>query len=96
MFLLPPLLPLLLLLLLLQAFKQLDKDGSGTISIEELAEALRKFGIYDNARELLATADKNGDGQIDYAEFSWLLRNNNESLRMSGRSESKGQLARYF
>lgn len=81
---------------MLQAFKQLDKDGSGTITIEELADALRQFGIYDDAKALLATADTNGDGLIDYAEFSWLLRNNNEGLRLSGRAESKGQLARFF
>lgn len=42
-------------------------DGSGTISIDELSDALRRFGIYDNAKDLLATADSNGDGQIDYA-----------------------------
>jgi calcium-dependent protein kinase len=79
-----------------QAFKQLDKDSSGTITIEELSEALRQFGIYDDAKELLASADTNGDGLIDYAEFSWLLRNHNEALRVSGRAEAKGQLARFF
>lgn len=42
-----------------QAFKALDKDGSGTISLEELGDALRKFGIYDDAKELLAEADAN-------------------------------------
>jgi hypothetical protein len=84
------------LLFVLQAFKQLDKDGSGTITIEELSEALRVFGIYDDAKELLASADTNGDGLIDYAEFSWLLRNHNEALRVSGRAEAKGQLARFF
>lgn len=79
-----------------QAFKQLDKDASGTITIEELSEALRVFGIYDDAKELLASADTNGDGLIDYAEFSWLLRNHNEALRVSGRAEAKGHLARFF
>jgi hypothetical protein len=85
-----------LFMIALQAFKQLDKDGSGTITIEELSEALRVFGIYDDAKELLASADTNGDGLIDYAEFSWLLRNHNEALRVSGRAEAKGQLARFF
>lgn len=83
--------------LLQKAFKQLDKDGSGTISIEELSEALRRFGILnEDARELLSSADANGDGQIDYAEFSWLLRNNNEGLRASSRTEAKGQLAKFI
>lgn len=79
-----------------KAFKQLDKDGSGTISTEELGDALRQFGIYDDARELLASADSNGDGQIDYAEFSFLLRNNNEALRHSGRTGAKGQLSKFI
>lgn len=77
---------------LLQAFKQLDKDGSGTISIDELADALRQFGIYEDAKDLLATADANGDGLIDYAEFSWLLRNNNEQLTGSGLTQAKSAL----
>nr|QBB20011.1 putative calcium dependent protein kinase [Ettlia sp. YC001] len=82
--------------LLQKAFKQLDKDGSGTISIDELSDALRRFGIYDDAKDLLSQADTNGDGQIDYAEFSWLLRNHNENLQGSARAEIKGQLAKFI
>eukprot|EP00878_Enallax_costatus_P019301 GHUV01020361.1.p1 GENE.GHUV01020361.1~~GHUV01020361.1.p1 ORF type:complete len:411 (+),score=150.67 GHUV01020361.1:34-1233(+) len=82
--------------LLQKAFKQLDVDGSGTISIEELSDALRQFGIYDDAKDLLAQADTNGDGQIDYAEFSWMLRNHNDSLQGSARNEIKGQLAKFI
>lgn len=33
---------------------------------------------------------------IDYAEFSWLLRNNNEGLRDSSRTEAKGQLSKFI
>ncbi|KAI8473389.1 MAG: kinase-like domain-containing protein [Monoraphidium minutum] len=82
--------------LLQRAFKALDKDGSGTICIEELGAALRQFGIYDDAKELLASADANQDGMIDYAEFSWLLRNNNEQLRNSGRTGAKAQLSKFI
>lgn len=82
--------------LLQKAFKQLDKDGSGTISIDELAEACRHFGIYDDAKDLLQSADTNGDGMIDYAEFSWLLRNNSETLKASARTEAKGQLSKFI
>lgn len=82
--------------LLQKAFKQLDKDGSGTISMDELTEACRHFGIYDDAKELLQSADTNGDGLIDYAEFSWLLRNQNENLKHSARAEAKGQLSKFF
>jgi hypothetical protein len=34
------------------------------------------------------------DGLIDYAEFSWMLRNNNEELK--GSERSKAQLSRFF
>ncbi len=56
----------------------------------------RHFGIYDDAKELLQSADTNGDGMIDYAEFSWLLRSQNETLKASARAEVKGQLAKFF
>jgi calcium-dependent protein kinase len=56
----------------------------------------RHFGIYDDAKELLQSADTNGDGLIDYAEFSWLLRNQNENLKHSARAEAKGQLSKFF
>lgn len=41
--------------------RELDKDGSGTISIDELGEALKRFGIFDDAKKLLETADTNGE-----------------------------------
>lgn len=69
--------------LLQKAFATMDKDGNGTISLEELSVALKQFGIYDDAKELLASADSNGDGQIDYHEFAYLLRNQNEELKKS-------------
>ena len=42
-----------------KAFEQIDSDNSGTISVDELGTALRQFGVYDDAQELLASADKN-------------------------------------
>ncbi|KIY95244.1 hypothetical protein MNEG_12717 [Monoraphidium neglectum] len=79
-----------------RAFKALDKDGSGSISIDELGEALRGFGIFDDAKALLAGADTNKDGTIDYAEFSCLLRANNEDLKHSGHNQAKGFFSRFF
>lgn len=70
--------------LLQKAFKQMDKDGSGSIDVNELADALKQFGIYgSDEAELLQSADANGDGQIDYQEFSFLLRNKNQELQQS-------------
>lgn len=56
----------------------------------------RHFGIYDDAKELLQSADTNGDGMIDYTEFSWLLRNQSETLKNSARTEVKGQLSKFI
>lgn len=61
-----------------------------------LFAACRHFGIYDDAKELLSSADTNGDGMIDYAEFSWLLRNQNENLKASARTEAKGMLSKFI
>uniref|UniRef100_A0A7S0RNC7 Calcium-dependent protein kinase n=1 Tax=Chlamydomonas leiostraca TaxID=1034604 RepID=A0A7S0RNC7_9CHLO len=77
-----------------KTFMQLDRDGSGTISIDELSAALRQFGVYDDAATLLATADKNGDGSIDYCEFCAMMRNQNEGLRTS-RSQMKNTGIRF-
>lgn len=63
--------------------------------LQELEMELKKFGIYDDAKELLASADTNGDGHIDYLEFCGLLRNNNEALKQSTRA-IKRQYSKFF
>jgi calmodulin len=53
---------------LLNAFKVFDKDGSGTISTEELRNVLRSLGenLTDaELDEMVKLADRNGDGHID-------------------------------
>lgn len=60
---------------LLEAFKVFDKDGSGTISTEELRAVLKSLGedMTDaDVDEMIKLADKNGDGQID-CEFLLFL-----------------------
>ena len=50
------------------AFKVFDKDGSGTISTEELRNVLRSLGenLTDaELDEMIQLADRNGDGHID-------------------------------
>ncbi|KXZ53910.1 hypothetical protein GPECTOR_6g828 [Gonium pectorale] len=60
--------------LLQAAFRSMDADGNGKISVAELGAELRRMGIADDARELLATADEDGDGTISYQEFRNLIR----------------------
>ncbi len=54
-----------------RSFSDLDKDGDGFITASELRQALGKDVSVD---ALIQQADRNGDGKIDYQEFSDLLR----------------------
>ena len=48
------------------------RDGDGFVTAEDLR---MKLGSQEDVGQLIAAADKNGDGKIDYAEFCELLRN---------------------
>ncbi|GFR48541.1 hypothetical protein Agub_g10439 [Astrephomene gubernaculifera] len=56
-----------------EIFLEIDKDKSGTISMEEFSEALKKKGVQgltaDDVGRMIQEADVNGDGLIDYEEF---------------------------
>jgi calcium-dependent protein kinase len=57
------------------AFKLLDADNSGTISIEELKHGFDSHGEKDDEiwKEIMAEADKNKDGQISFEEFTEVM-----------------------
>ena len=57
-----------------EAFKAFDRNGSGHISGSELRHIMQNLGqkLTDNdflLDEMMAEADKDGDGEIDYEEF---------------------------
>jgi calmodulin len=57
---------------LLEAYKVLDKDGSGFLSVAEIRKAMNSNGtkLTDNeVEEIIASVDVDGDGQINYEEF---------------------------
>ncbi|KAL9107868.1 MAG: hypothetical protein Q9227_007286 [Pyrenula ochraceoflavens] len=59
-----------------QAFAVFDKDGSGTISADELRHVLKSLGeklTDEEIDEMMRTADKDNNGSIDYAEFVKLM-----------------------
>ncbi|PWZ25869.1 Calcium-dependent protein kinase 2 [Zea mays] len=58
------------------AFQYFDKDNSGYITKEELEHALKEQGLYDadKIKEVIADADSDNDGRIDYSEFVAMMR----------------------
>lgn len=50
-------------------FLALDKNGDGSISLDELKEGLGKRENGDTIMKLLQAADTDNSGQIDYTEF---------------------------
>lgn len=55
-----------------QMFANIDTDGSGTITYEELKEGLARLGsklTETEVKALMEAADQDGSGSIDYIEF---------------------------
>lgn len=60
------------LLRLKRAFTNIDRDGSGAVSIEELskmAHTLKLDVTSDDLEELMEEADVDGDGEIQFSEY---------------------------
>jgi len=64
--------------LLRKAFLNIDKDRSGTLTVDEIRSALQNWNLYQESPErfekmlkaLFARADADGNGTIDYEEFA--------------------------
>ena len=55
-----------------KAFQDIDADGSGRLSKEELAGALKRWKVPitpEKLDQLVTTCDADGDGNISYPEF---------------------------
>lgn len=58
---------------LLDFFRTFDVEGRGSISSSELAEGMRKYGIYANKEELylfLRRFDRDNDGKLKFSDFT--------------------------
>lgn len=61
-----------------EAFTAFDNDGSGSISVKELQQILKKPGTVDRmlseeeVRAIITRFDKSGDGELQYDEFAAL------------------------
>ncbi|KAL5704190.1 non-specific serine/threonine protein kinase [Ranunculus cassubicifolius] len=63
---------------LVSAFSFFDKDGSGYITVDELQQACRDFGLSEvHLDDMVKEIDQDNDGQIDYGEFAAMMRKGN-------------------
>ena len=61
----------------LEAFKVLDKDGSGSISESELRQIMNNIGenmTDEEIKEMINEADLDGDGQVSFKEFAAIIK----------------------
>lgn len=67
------------------AFQYFDKDNSGYITIEELEQALRDFGMNDgkDINEIISEVDADHDGRINYDEFVAMMKKGNPDAGMN-------------
>ncbi|XP_020211430.1 calcium-dependent protein kinase SK5 [Cajanus cajan] len=66
---------------LVSAFSYFDKDGSGYITIDEIQQACKEFGLEDvHIDEIVKEIDQDNDGQIDYGEFAAMMRKGNGGI----------------
>jgi len=56
------------------AFNLFDKDGSGTISPDEIRRALGLDSTDKHLNDLIAEVDENGDGEIQFDEFCHMMK----------------------
>ncbi|KAA8536554.1 hypothetical protein F0562_029032 [Nyssa sinensis] len=66
---------------LVSAFSFFDKDGSGYITIDELQQACKEFGLSEvHLDDMIKEIDQDNDGQIDYGEFAAMMRKGNGGI----------------
>ena len=62
-------------------FQELDKNGDGVLSIDEIAHALEGPTInISNIQEIFQKTDRNGNGTIEYSEFLTALLDSEKAL----------------
>lgn len=64
---------------IMEAFRCFDRDGSGSLDSKELKHILQTMGdklTEEEADMMVMEADKDGDGDIDYAEFVKVILEN--------------------
>ncbi|KAF2290990.1 hypothetical protein GH714_017947 [Hevea brasiliensis] len=74
---------------LIAAFTYFDKDGSGYITVDELQQACKDFGLDDvQLDEMIKEIDQDNDARIDYAEFTAMMRKTDDEIGRIGTMRS--------
>ncbi|EFJ21060.1 calcium dependent protein kinase 17 [Selaginella moellendorffii] len=78
---------------LYSAFQFFDNDNSGYITMEELEEALVKYGMGDHEtmKEILKEVDTDNDGKINYDEFVAMMTKGAAPSSEQQNNRRKGQ-----
>lgn len=81
-----------------KAFQKLDKDGNGTLTEDEIAEAMGMAGRMSasEVKEMIQEYDSDGNGVIDYAEFLKMMHNSDPQLKRASDSLKRGVLAMHI
>ncbi|XP_059662483.1 calcium-dependent protein kinase 19-like [Cornus florida] len=61
---------------LYKAFQYFDKDNSGYITMDELENSMKDYGMGDEAtiKDIISEVDTDNDGRINYEEFCAMMR----------------------
>ncbi|KAJ6411963.1 hypothetical protein OIU84_005098 [Salix udensis] len=73
---------------LYKAFQYFDKDNNGFITRDELRQAMSQNGMGDDATidEIIEDVDADKDGNINYEEFSTMMRQGTQDSEQSGKN----------
>ncbi len=69
-----------------RVFDMFDVNHDGTVSTEEFGQVLKSLGhdySVDELKDMVTSADADGSGTIDLAEFTKLILRQNENLKVS-------------
>ena len=80
-------------------FRALDKDGSGSIGIDELEEPFISFGMARTQKDILEVikdVDKDGSGQIEFEEFLEIIKQSTSGKKSGGSNGGGGKNLRFF
>eukprot|EP00931_Biecheleriopsis_adriatica_P086512 TRINITY_DN61172_c0_g1_i1.p1 TRINITY_DN61172_c0_g1~~TRINITY_DN61172_c0_g1_i1.p1 ORF type:complete len:647 (-),score=150.09 TRINITY_DN61172_c0_g1_i1:105-1982(-) len=80
--------------LLEAAYQEIDEDGSGSLTLEELVDALKACGLNASqaaADNVMREIDKNMDGTIDIHEFVMFFRTLEEMNQFQKKTEQRAQ-----